>query len=203
VPRVRLAKVLSELPRRAHDLSRKTVEESQRWRILSAMTEVTAKRGYAEASVADAIAVAGVSRKTFYEQFTDKEDAFLCAYDVVSDRLIAQLVSVGAAHPDPTARRRAQVAAFLDALAREPAGARVFMVDVLGAGPRALRRREKVNARFAEAVLGSATQDPVRRAAIIGGINNVVAGELLLGHASRLRDLAAPLAEFMRAALAQ
>src|SRR3954466_3544394 len=85
--RVRLADVVRELPRRAHDLSRREVEESQRWRMLEAVTDVTAKHGYADAAVADIIAAAGLSRKTFYEQFKDKEECFLTAYDVVSKRL--------------------------------------------------------------------------------------------------------------------
>lgn len=201
--RVRLAQVVRELPRRAHDLSRKEVESSQRWRMLEAITEVTAKAGYAEASVADVIAVAGVSRKTFYEQFRDKEECFLTAYDVLSDKLVRALVGVGADVRAGSARRRAQMAAFLGALAKDPAAARVFMVDVLGAGPRALKRRERVNASFAAAVLGDAVTDPVRRAAIVGGVNNVVAGALIESRTADLLALAPPLSAFVEHALGQ
>src|SRR4051812_48071138 len=108
MPRVRLAEIVRELPRRAHDLSRRDVMESQRWRILEAVTEVIAKLGYADASVADVIAVAGISRKTFYEQFRDKEDCFLTAYDVLSARSVRSLVNVGAEVPSGPRRRRAQ-----------------------------------------------------------------------------------------------
>lgn len=198
--KVRLAEVVRELPRRAHDLSRRTVEESQRWRLLEAMTEVAAKRGYGDASIADVISVAGVSRKTFYEHFSDKEDCFLTAYDVVSERLIGSLVTIGKAHEDPDERRAAQVSAFLTAMMQDLAAARVFMIDVLGAGPRALERRERINRRFAEAVLGSDVE-PVRGSAIIGGVNSVVASALLLeGPSVKLLGLAAPLTEFVRAA---
>lgn len=199
--RVRLARVVRELPRRAHDLSRKAVHDSQKWRILEAITEVTAKMGYGDASVADVIAVAGVSRKTFYEHFSDKEDCFLTAYGVLSDRLVKVLVGVGAGHPDGAKRRRAQVTAFLKALSLEPAAARVFIVDVLGAGPRALRKRERVNASFAEAIVGGAIDDPVGRAAIVGGVNNVVSAALLEGRARELLGLASPLSEFVERAL--
>jgi AcrR family transcriptional regulator len=201
VPRVRLAEVVRELPRRAHDLSRKEVEASQRWRMLEAVTEVTAKTGYLEASVADVIAAAGVSRKTFYEHFRDKEECFLTAYDVLSEQLVRALVGVGADVPAGAPRRRAQMAAFLGALAKDPAAARVFMVDVLGAGPRALKRRERVNASFAAAVLGDALADPLRRAAIVGGVNNVVAGALIESRTADLRALVAPLSAFMEDAL--
>jgi AcrR family transcriptional regulator len=200
-PRIRLAEIVRELPRRAHGLSRKTVHDSQRWRMLEAVTEATAKVGYAAATVADVIARAGVSRKAFYEQFTDKEDCFLTAYDVVSERLIATLVAVGADHAHEGARRRAQVEAFLAALAKSPAAARVFMVDVLAAGPRALRRREQVNRSFADAVFGDAPVDDVRRAAIVGGVNNVVTSALLDPRAPPLEGLTQPLAAFVQSAL--
>ncbi len=203
MPRVRLAKVVRELPRRAHDLPRRTVRESQRWRILEAMTEVTAKVGYGEASVADVIARAGVSRKTFYEQFDDKEDCFLTAYDVLSERLLAALVSAGREHENVKERLHAQFTIFLAGLSRDPAAARVFMVDVLGAGKVALRKRELVNRRFAEAVFGRANPkaSTVRLAAVVGGVNTVVAAALLENRADTLLDLCAPLSDFVQCAL--
>ncbi len=73
------------------------MRDSQRWRLLEAITEVTAKLGYADATVADVIAGAGVSRKAFYEHFTDKEHCFLTAYDVLSERVLAAMVSAGGA----------------------------------------------------------------------------------------------------------
>jgi AcrR family transcriptional regulator len=171
--------------------------------MLEAITEVTARTGYAEASVAAVIAVAGVSRKTFYEQFRDKEECFLAAYDVLSDQLVRALVDVGASLRAGPPRRRAQVAAFLGALAKDPASARVFMVDVLGAGPRALKRRERVNASFGDAVLGDAVAEPVRRAAIVGGVNNVVAGALMESRTADLLALVDPLSAFVEDALGQ
>ncbi|HEY4177296.1 MAG TPA: helix-turn-helix domain-containing protein [Kofleriaceae bacterium] len=199
--RVRLAKIVRTLPRRAHELSRATVEQSQRWRLIEAMIEVAARIGYADASVATVIERAGVSRKTFYEHFTDKEDCFLAGYEVVSDRLIADIVAASAGHKSDAARRTAQVTKFIATLAAEPAGARVFMVDVLGAGPRALKLREQVNRRFADALFGDAPVDEIRRTAVVGGVNNVVAGALLAGRGKDLLELAPSLSDFVRSAL--
>jgi AcrR family transcriptional regulator len=199
---VRLAEVVRALPRHAHALPRRTVRQSQRWRLLEAVIEVTARTGYADATVADVIAAAGVSRKTFYEHFADKEAAFLATYDVVSDRMIAALVAAGAAHADPAGRRTAQVELFLEILDRDRAVARVFMVDVQGAGPAALRRRAAVNQRFAETVFGDARVPALRRDAVVGGVNQVVAAALLEPRPKSLKRLAAPLAAFVRAALA-
>ena len=199
---VRLAEVVRALPRHAHALPRRTVRQSQRWRLLEAVVEATARRGYAETTVADVIAVAGVSRKTFYEHFADKEAAFLATYDVVADQVIAALVAAGAAHASPDARRTAQVEHFVAILDRDRAVARVFMVDVQGAGPVALRRRAAVNQRFAEALFGDAPVPAVRRDAVVGGVNQVLAAALLAPRSPSLARLAAPLAAFVRAALA-
>lgn len=197
---VRLAEVVRDLPRHAHALPRRTVRESQRWRLLEAVVEVTARAGYADATIADVIAVAGVSRKTFYQHFADKEAAFLATYDVVSDRVIAALVATGQGHTNPQARRIAQVEHFIAILDRDRAAARVFMVDVQGAGAAALRRRAAVNQRFAEALFGDAKVTAVRRDAVVGGVNQVVAAALLSPR-TPLAPLAAQLAAFVTAAL--
>ena len=151
--------------------------------------------------MADVVARAGVSRKAFYEYFDDKEDCFLTAYDLLSDRLIAAVVEAGRGHADERARLDAQVVRFLEGLARNPSAARVFMVDVLGAGRKALRRREQVNGRFARALFGKIGVDAIRRIAVVGGVNNVVAGALLSGRGTSLLGLARPLSDFVRAAL--
>jgi AcrR family transcriptional regulator len=189
-----------ELPRRAHSLSRRTVTDSQRWRMLEAITEVVAKRGYADANVADVIAAAGVSRKTFYEQFRDKEHCFLSAFEAVGERLLGHVVAAGEGHPPGPARRRAQIARFLVGLANDPLGARVFLVDVLGAGRRSLRLRQILGTKFGHALVGDAG-DPILRAAIVGGINSVVRGHLIDGEPAELPALADALAAFVERVL--
>jgi len=197
---VRLASVVRTLPRRGHDLSRATVRASQRWRLLEGMIESTARHGYAGASVAHVIAHAGVSRKAFYEHFADKEDCFLAAYDVVSERVLADLIAAGTQRTSKSARRTDYVVGFLTALARNLAVARVFMVDVLGAGPRALKRRDDLNHRFADQLFGDAEVDTVHRLAVIGGVNAAVASELLRP-APDLIALGPSLSAFVKAAL--
>jgi AcrR family transcriptional regulator len=196
-----LAEVIRVLPRRS-PLSRRAVRDSQKWRMLEAITEVVAKHGYGDASVADVIDVAGVSRRTFYEHFSDKEDCFLTAYEVLSSRLVESMKTAGATKPSGAGRRRAQIEKFIAVLEHEPLSARVFMVDVLGAGMRALRAREDVNARFALAVLGPAVS-PLRRAAIVGAVNAVIVGKLLDRQVEELPRLVSPLCSFIERALVE
>jgi AcrR family transcriptional regulator len=138
------------LPRGPHQLAREVVLASQRGRLLEAMADVVAAKGYAAATVADVIASAGVSRKTFYEHFRDKEDCFLAAYDAGVDLLVQTVRSAGQDAPDMLARARARTRTYLETLAAEPAFARTFLIEVTGAGPRALERRDRVHERFAE-----------------------------------------------------
>ena len=84
----RTARLNERLPRGRHGLPREAVTESQQRRIVQAMIEVVAERGYPETRVVDVIGVAGVSRKTFYELFASKEDCFLAAYDVLLGNLL-------------------------------------------------------------------------------------------------------------------
>jgi len=138
------------LPRGPHHLAREVVLASQRGRLLAAMAEAVAAKGYAASTVADVIARAGVSRKTFYEHFADKEECFLAAYDAGVDLLLGTLGEAGGDAQDPVAEVRLRTRAYLEALASEPAFARTFLIEVTGAGPRALERRDRVHERFAQ-----------------------------------------------------
>jgi AcrR family transcriptional regulator len=53
------------------------------------MTEAVAERGYAKTTLAHVLRRARVSRETFYEQFANKEDCFLAAYDAAA-AIVAQ-----------------------------------------------------------------------------------------------------------------
>ena len=142
--------ILSVLPRGRHAAPRPVVREAQRARMLAAMVQVVAEKGYGRVAVADVIERAGVSRKTFYEQFSNKDDCFLAAYDATVDELLATIdEALEALAPDWLAAHRAAVLAYLQALAASPEFARAFLIEVLGAGPEALSRRAAVQERFA------------------------------------------------------
>jgi AcrR family transcriptional regulator len=123
---------------------------SQRGRMLGAMAETVAAKGYAVTTVADVVAGAGVSRKTFYEHFRDKEECFLAAFDSGVDHLLGRIVAAHATDEESWVElMRVRVRAYLETLASEPAFARTFLIEVFAAGPRALERRAEVLRRFA------------------------------------------------------
>jgi len=138
------------LPRGRHAASREVVWESQRERLLVAMADAVAEKGYARVSVADVIGRAGVSRKTFYEQFANKEECFLAAYEAGVELLMEGIdEAVQAAAPDWIGAAQAGTTAYLEMLEANPSLARTFLVEVLAAGPQALARRAEVHERFA------------------------------------------------------
>src|ERR687887_842834 len=89
------------LPRGPHGLPRDVVVKSQRSRMLGALVEVVAEKGYAATTVADIIGRAGVSRTTFYQQFKDKEDCFLVAHQRGGEGERRKVIEAGEAGSGP------------------------------------------------------------------------------------------------------
>jgi AcrR family transcriptional regulator len=193
---------LTVLPRGRHAAPRLVVREAQRARMLAAIVQAVAERGYARVVVADVIERAGVSRKTFYEQFSNKDECFLAAYDASVDELLAAIdEALDALAPDWLAAHRAAVSVYLEALAASPGFARAFLIEVLGAGPDALSRRAAVQDRFAGQL-----RDVHRRAradipaipevpphtfrAAVGAVNELVTAHVLEHGAETLPELA-------------
>jgi AcrR family transcriptional regulator len=201
---------LRVLPRGRHAAPREVVAESQRERLLVAMADATAAKGYANVAVADVIERAGVSRRSFYEHFSNKEDAFLAAYDAGVAGLLDAIAEAeeAAAHDGGLpARARAGTEVYLRLLADNPAFARTFLIEVLGAGQRALQRRDAVHERFAERLAdgfaaiahdaGRAVPAPapyVFRAAV-GAIHELVLDCLLKRGPEALPELLGPILE--------
>jgi AcrR family transcriptional regulator len=182
-----------KLPRGRHGLPRETVTESQRGRIIQSMVEAAAERGFQDTRVVDVVEGAGVSRATFYDLFADIEDCFLAAYDAVSTRLFETASAAFNRSPDaPWAERvRDAMAAYLEELAKWPAGARFALVEVLAAGPKALVSRDAVLRQFAEFIEAGRSQSSLEppgltSVAIVGGINELLYSEVIHGATARL-----------------
>ena len=143
--------VLRVLPKGRNAAAREVVWESQHLRMLEALAAAVAENGYGPTAVADVIARAGVSRKTFYEHFANKEDCFLAAYDAGVDALLGAIDdAVNAAAPDWLEAARAGLSVYLHVMAANPDFARTYMIEVNAAGPAAAERRAAVHERFAE-----------------------------------------------------
>jgi AcrR family transcriptional regulator len=190
------------------------VAADQRARLLDAMARAVVRKGYERTTVADVVERASVSRRTFYEQFADKEACFLAAYEALADALIADMADSVRAVPAGAweDRLRAALVTYVDGLAADPELARLFLVDALGAGAKALQARRRVLGRFADQLkqlrAGAAEQDP--RVAevpdelllgLVSGIDGLVAEHVQVHGAASLRRLAPALEDLAHAVL--
>jgi AcrR family transcriptional regulator len=192
---------MSPLPRGRHGLSREEVESSQRLRLLGAMAEVMSEKGYARTSVADILGRARVSRETFYELFSSKEDCFMSAFEHAYGHLLDAIAAPAAADPAPP--EEAPIDSFsrvfrdyLEALASDPAAARVFLIEVYAAGPSAMKRRLELQAGLAEALaglLGAGEQDRFAVEAMLAAVVQLVTARLAVEDIDGLRELHAPV----------
>jgi len=156
------------------------------------MIHVVADKGYAEARIADVIAEAGISRKTYYELFTDKEECFLAAYDLAARRFLdAATTSYRDVDGPWIDRIRAAFGALFDALVADQASAKVCVVEVLSAGPKALTRRDAMIREITHLVDAGRSETKadlpgMASLAIVGGINELLYTEILHGSLSHL-----------------
>lgn len=182
-----------------------------RERLIEGFFAAVGASGYAAVTIADIVAHAHVSKRTFYEHFADKDECFLAAYADATTRILTGI----AVAVDGSAPWREQIGAavqaYLIGLEAQPALARTFVLEIQAAGPRALKARRKVHERFAEQIRGfvdeARRRDPSLRklspemaAALVGGINELVLLNLESG-AAKLSALGETAASFAFAVL--
>lgn len=184
------------LPAGLADLAEPLIARSQRERILVAMADSCAAKGFAATTIGDIVDRAGVSRATFYELFRDKEDCLQAAMEVAMADAMGRLV--GSYSPDrPWAESvRTAVAELLELFASRPAFARMALVEAPSAGGRAFDLYASAK-RVLQAVLERGRDDPVEEEAIpssasraaLAAAESLIVGRILAGGAERLPEL--------------
>ncbi len=167
-----------------------------RLRLLEGMSVAVARKGYADVTIADVVAEAGVSKRTFYEHFSSKQDCLLACYVQATGALMAAIRQqvglriAGADGLDTVADRSlipVTLSVYLNYLDRSPQLAATLLIEVQRAGAegRAIYRRN--NLEFATLIHESVSRaaagrrlafDLSQSIALVGGVN-----ELLLNHA--------------------
>jgi len=165
-----------------------TVDRSgrHRLRLLDGMTAAVARKGYPAVTIADVVAEAGVSKRTFYEHFHGKEDCLLACYVEDSNAMLAtlhrQLATGPGAGPGVI---HAVLEAYLGFLDRAAPTAATLLIEVQRSGAEGRRVYRRTNHEFAVLIRDSvAAGHPVagfdvdQSVALVGGVN-----ELVLSHA--------------------
>jgi AcrR family transcriptional regulator len=181
---------------------------SQRARLLDAVNRAVATKGYAKVTVSDIVSLAQVSRRTFYEQFADKEECFLEAYWTGSIAVIEDIADAVRASDSTDWRERVRIgfAAYTATLSAEPDLTRTLLVEVLAAGPRAIDLRRRVLERFGVLFLpapgASRPSDETLRGVpeayvrgLVGAISELVQEHIFVHGAETLTDLTPTLVE--------
>jgi AcrR family transcriptional regulator/DNA-binding HxlR family transcriptional regulator len=172
----------------------------QRARLLDAAFAVVAEDGYRRMTARRVSGRAGVSNKTFYDLFSDREDCFLAAFDHAVDELAAVVLPAWEGEKEWAAGIRAGLGALLEFLDREPALRRLVFVEALGAGPRVLERRVQVLEVLQRAVdqgragVKAGRELPALTAeGVVGAAFSVIHTRLLERHPEPLTALCNPL----------
>jgi AcrR family transcriptional regulator len=195
------------LPSGRHSLTRETVLASQRGRLLDAMAQAVAEHGYGSTTIAHVVSHAGVSRKTFYDHFSDKSDCFLAMYDTGIGFLLQRVSDTLEGQEDPHTRLVVGLQAVLSILSAEPAFCRAIIVEVHAAGPEALARRRAVVSVFADRYLDANRQarkngskiaelSVDKALAVVGGILDLISTRVEADRTETLPELAEELTSF-------
>src|SRR4029077_8244926 len=159
----------------------KTSQAHQRERVVGGMAKAVARRGYTDATVAQAIACAGVSRSTFYEHFADKEDCFLATFSQLAPVLGSELL--GAVQGVPWEQKpHAMLSVVLDPSKSEAAMHwRLLLTQARAGEPRIRAALEVFSERLErafEVLLDASPQGPptldIPPKALLGGIRSVI-----------------------------
>lgn len=184
-----------------------------RARLLEGMARAVAAKGYADTTIADIVREASVSRRTFYENFSDKSGCLIALYEAASGNALAVLRRA----IDPASDWKTQVeqalSAYLGVLARNPVLLRTLFVEILGLGAPGLAARRRATRALADLMVDvvntrtgerprQSPLDPTIAVAVVGGINEMVLDAIEQGRAADLQALVRPAAALLQAAVA-
>jgi AcrR family transcriptional regulator len=173
-------------------------------RLLAAMADLVAERGYPAVTVGDVVGRARVSKRTFYQHFPDREACFLAVYATAAEAPMQRIAAVAA---DPAVRAgglaafvRTAVRAYLGAMSEQPVLTRTLLTEISSVGPRGWQVRRDVLGRFADQIVllidagraqepGLSTLPRPLALALVGGINELVLEAVEAGRAEHLLEL--------------
>ncbi len=171
------------------------VARNQRARLFGAIVAVASTKGYEATTVADVLAVSGVSRSAFYRHFASKTECMIAA---VSELLDPAVSAIDASAMDGDREHPEQLFEhFFRLLASQPAAARVCFVELHAAGEpgeeigdRGVEALAVAVERVAAAAPGGDSRDPTITRTLIGGLRKLIHTRLIRGEEARLPDLA-------------
>jgi AcrR family transcriptional regulator len=189
-------------PRGRHAPPLEVRQDRQRRRLFASAAAMFARHGFADATAEGIAREAGMSKATFYEHFDNKEDCIIALFDAAVGVLVAAMRAAGTTHADepPGDRIQATVHALLQTLADFPDEAQTLLVEIVGAGPRAMARRDAAldevaryidEVNLADAARGAAPRlgSPHDAFAVVGAVVELASRQLRTGRPADIREL--------------
>jgi AcrR family transcriptional regulator len=196
---------LARLPPGRHGLPREFVTHNQRERLIAGIAEAIAENGYAGTTIAHITRAAAVSRRTFYEHFSSKDECFVAAYDTVMKELQERVSAAFDESEEWPQSIRGGIEAMLEFLAAEPNLARLCMVEALVAGPAVVERYDAAIQSFVPYFQQGregrppevlARLSPTTEEALVGGMVSLISRRIIAGKTEELEELLPDLVEF-------
>jgi len=179
------------------------VIRNQRERLFAAMVAVSAEKGFPATSVADLVQLSGVSSRSFYELFEDKEDCFLATLEEILGAVQAMLSAQLQGEGSMEERMQGAAQLLIETVVAQPAAARLWLVESFCAGERARQRIDSALQSLSEQLQMAFTELPGRRGmpveltrATAGGIAGMLYRRLAQGQDEAIPTLGTGLFEW-------
>ncbi len=164
----------------------------QRERLLQALVELVDEHGWAGVRISELVSRAGVSRRSFYEHFRNKEECLLAAFDESVRRLTERMVAAYDPRMEWQEQVQAIVGAVFAATLERPNAMRLVCVDIGAAGPAGLERWSRGAALFerylrevfAQAPGEGTIPEPVAKA-VVGALRKIMYSRVAEGQSGR------------------
>lgn len=174
-----------------------------RRRLLDAMAQAVATKGYGAVTIADLAAEARVSKRSFYEHFADKSDCLVALYDAASRQSLGVLRQAIDPRHDWHAQLEQAMTAYFGTLACNPPLLRTLFIEIFAIGPAGLAARRRSTQSFADFILSVVGPGlaPELAVAIVGGIHEWVLQAVEQDRVAELPQAVAPAAKLIRAVI--
>jgi AcrR family transcriptional regulator len=178
---------------------REEAEKNQRERLFAALVATVDEKGYEATTVADLVKLSGVSRSAFYRHFEDKQACFLAAVEALVEPTLKRLADESGEAAEPQRAQRA-FELLIELIVRQPAAAKMCIVEVYGAGPEGAVLVDRMMDSATELAQRLLEQDPEHQGlppdlvrSIVGGVQKVIHKRLYRGKVEELPELAPQL----------
>lgn len=183
-------------------LSPEFIALHKRNRIMAALAELTAEKGYEATKISDVVKRAAVARKTLYDNFSGKEEVFIAAFDAAVAEIARRFEEACAGvEGDWEEAVEAGLGALLSYVAEEPAMVRLCLIDAQSATAASTKRHEQTMQRFIELARQSLPHDgqlpETVDETVVGGVVWILSQQLRQGKAERAPDLLEELCDFV------